>query len=142
MCPATMLAKSRTARLKGRTMKSRQIMVIGACGAIGRSLVRACCDEGVDILGVDRRRWRGIVPDGLQLQRIGLNKRPFEDLFRIYRPELVIHVGLVSSPRIDMDERYEHNVVGMQRVVRCALLRASAGLIMRTVHPILLSTPG
>lgn len=98
-------------------MTMKQMMVIGACGAVGRTLVRSYCDEGVKILGVDRRRWRGIVPDGLQLHRIGLNKRPFEDLFRIYRPELVIHIGLVSSPRIDMDERYENNVVGMQRVV-------------------------
>ncbi len=98
-------------------MSAKRKMVIGACGAIGRTLVRASCDEGVAVLGVDRRRWRGIVPDGLELHRIGLNKRPFEDLFRIYRPEVVIHVGLASSPRMSMDERYEHNVVGMQRTV-------------------------
>lgn len=95
----------------------KRILVIGACGAIGRMLVRSICDEGGTVIGVDRRRWRGMVPDGVDLHRIGLNKRPFEDLFRIFTPDAVAHVGLVSSPRISMDERYEHNVVGMQRVV-------------------------
>lgn len=98
-------------------MQAKRIMVIGACGAIGRMLVRCICDEGGEVIGVDRRRWRGMLPEGLLLQRIGLNKRPFEDLFRSFRPEVVLHVGLVSSPRMGMDERYEHNVVGIQRVV-------------------------
>jgi UDP-glucose 4-epimerase len=98
-------------------MNEGRTLVIGACGAIGRMLVRSLCDEGSKVIGVDRRRWRGMVPDGVELHRIGLNKRPFEDLFRIYHPDAVAHVGLVSSPRINMDERYEHNVVGMQRVV-------------------------
>lgn len=99
-------------------MEATHTMVIGACGAIGRSLVRSLLDEERPVIGVDRRRWRGMLPDGLELHRIGLNKRPFEDLFRLYRPRTVVHVGLVTSPRIDMEERYEHNVVGMQRVVR------------------------
>lgn len=98
-------------------MKERTVLVIGACGAIGRTLVRSYCDEGVSVIGVAPRRWRGIVPDGLRLHRIGLNKRPFEDLFRTYHPEAVVHVGLVSTPRMSIDERYERNVVGMQRVV-------------------------
>lgn len=99
-------------------MTSKPVMVIGACGAVGRILIRSLLDEERAVIGVDRRRWRGELPDGLDLHRIGLNKRPFEDLFRLYKPEKVAHVGLVSSPRISMEERYEHNVVGMQRVVR------------------------
>jgi UDP-glucose 4-epimerase len=98
-------------------MSERKILVIGACGAIGRTLVRSYCDEGTFVIGVDPRRWRGIVPDCLALHRIGLNKRPFEDLFRTYHPEAVVHVGLVSAPKISIDERYEQNVVGIQRVI-------------------------
>jgi UDP-glucose 4-epimerase len=99
-------------------MRDRTVLVIGACGAIGRTLVRSYCDEGVSVIGVDPRGWRGIVPDGLRLHRIGLNKRPFEDVFRTYHPDAVVHVGLVSTPRMGIDARYENNVVGMQRVVR------------------------
>ncbi len=98
-------------------MNTRQTLVIGACGAIGRNLVRSLCDNGEPVIGVDRRRWRGLVPDGLDLHRIGLNKRPFEDIFRQHRPKRVLHVGLVGSPRIDMSERHEHNVVGLQKTV-------------------------
>lgn len=98
-------------------MKKRPTLVIGACGAIGRTLVRSLLDEERDVIGVDRRQWKGVIPSGLELRRIGLNKRPFEEIFRLYKPEAVAHVGLVSTPKIEMDERYEHNVVGTQRVV-------------------------
>jgi UDP-glucose 4-epimerase len=98
-------------------MGTNDTMVIGACGAVGRTLVRALLDHDVPVIGVDSRRWRGVIPDGLDLHRIELNKRPFDEIFRTRRPDAVVHVGLVSSPRIDMEIRYEHNVVGMQKVV-------------------------
>ena len=98
-------------------MEHSTVLVIGACGAVGRILVRELLDRGHSVVGVDRRQWPGLVPDGLSLHRIGVDKRPFEDLFRVHKPQQVAHVGLVSSPGISMDKRYEHNVVGMQRVV-------------------------
>lgn len=97
--------------------RNERVLVIGACGGVGRLLTRSLTDDGHEVIGVDKRRWRGAVPDGVELHATGLTKRPFEDLFRRYAPGAVAHVGLVSSPRMTMEARHEHNVVGMQNVV-------------------------
>ena len=97
---------------------SDRVVVVGACGAVGRILVRTLTDEGRKVVGVDMRAWRGPQPDGLELRRTDLGKRPFEDILREHRPRHVVHAGLLSSPRMSMEARYEHNVVGMQSLVR------------------------
>ena len=51
-------------------MTSKPVMVIGACGAIGRLLIRSLLEQGRPVIGVDRRRWRGDLPDGLDFCRI------------------------------------------------------------------------
>ncbi len=100
-----------------RKSNNKRILVVGCCGSVGRPLVRALLRAGLEVVGVDGRPWPGEKPEGFDLHATHLHKRPFEEIFRRYRPSRVVHAGLVTNPHMSMESRYEHNVVSMQRIV-------------------------
>ena len=52
---------------------------------------------------------------------VSLRKRRFEDLFRTHDVRTVVHLSVVSSPRIDVEARYNHNVRGTRQVLKHCL---------------------
>lgn len=98
--------------------KQDSVLITGICGGRGRYLARELLRSGVNVIGVDRRPWPAGKPENLELHPFSLLKRPFENLFRCNKIRAVVHLGLVSNPRIDVRERYHHNVNGTRQLLK------------------------
>ncbi len=92
-----------------------QILVTGAAGALAQQVIkklRATCD----LVAVDFRE-QVYLGDDIPSYCIDFNKRVFEDLFRRYHFDGVIHLGRVQSSELTRMRRYNANVLGTQKLL-------------------------
>ncbi|MEL6177557.1 MAG: SDR family oxidoreductase [Myxococcota bacterium] len=92
-----------------------KVLVTGISSAIGRMLTRSLLQEGWEVLGIDRRPWPD-PPEGVQVFRADIRKRPAEEVFRTHRPDAVIHMATVSHFTTPFEERYRINLGGTRTV--------------------------
>src|SRR5690554_7337418 len=92
-----------------------QILVTGAAGALAQQVIkklRATCN----LVAVDFRE-QVYLGDDIPSYCIDFNKRVFEDLFRRYHFDGVIHLGRVQSSELTRMRRYNANVLGTQKLL-------------------------
>jgi UDP-glucose 4-epimerase len=92
-----------------------KVLVTGIAGALARQVALDLLAGGHEVMGLDRRPVWGL-PDDIRLFEADIRKRPAEDVFRVERPEAVVHMATVthfSSPR---EERYRINLGGTRAV--------------------------
>ncbi|HEA52650.1 SDR family oxidoreductase [Marinobacter antarcticus] len=99
------------------TTKQRKphILVTGAAGALAQQVIkrlRATCS----IVAVDARE-QVYLGDDIPSYCIDFNQRIFEDLFRRYPFDSVIHLGRISSSQLTRMRRYNANVLGTQKLL-------------------------
>jgi UDP-glucose 4-epimerase len=94
------------------TMK---ILITGVCGKLGRMVTRKLLEHGHTIYGLDRRPWPD-APRGVEMFNADVRKRPAEDVFRLKRPDAVIHMATVSHFSARAEERYRINLKGTQAI--------------------------
>lgn len=94
-----------------------KILITGISGALARMLARRLAADGHTVLGIDRRPWPD-APDGVELFRVDIRKRPAEDIFRTRRPDAVVHMATVTHFSARRDERTRINLGGTQAVWR------------------------
>ncbi len=93
-----------------------KILIPGISGAIGRRLALRLHAQGHQVAGIDLRKWPD-VPNGIRVHAVDLRKRSAEDVFRKFRPEVVIHLATVTSFVVGGgDERYRINLGGTRAV--------------------------
>ncbi|MFV8571108.1 SDR family oxidoreductase [Marinobacter sp. SBS5] len=96
--------------------KSRpQILVTGAAGALAQQVIKRLSDT-CDLVAVDFREQVDL-GDKIPSYCIDFNKRVFEDLFRRYQFDGVIHLGRVQSSELTRMRRYNANVLGTQKLL-------------------------
>jgi len=96
--------------------KSRpQILVTGAAGALAQQVIKQLNDT-CDIVAVDFREQVDL-GNKVPSYCIDFNKRVFEDLFRRYQFDGVIHLGRVQSSELTRMRRYNANVLGTQKLL-------------------------
>lgn len=91
------------------------ILVTGAAGALAQQVIerlRKTCD----LVAVDFRE-QVFLGDDIPSYCIDFNQRRFEDLFRRYRFDSVIHLGRISSSQLTRKRRYNANVLGTQKLL-------------------------
>ncbi len=97
----------------------KKILITGIAGGQGRLLAARLSGEW-QVTGVDRVDWPS-APPGVAVHVLDLRKRSFDNIFRIERPEAVVHLAFVRHFRIDPRVRHEVNVEGTGRLLRnCA----------------------
>ena len=98
------------------TKKHRpQILVTGAAGALAQQVIKKL-RKTCNLVAVDFRE-QVYLGDDIPSYCIDFNKRVFEDLFRRYHFDGVIHLGRVQSSELTRMRRYNANVLGTQKLL-------------------------
>lgn len=97
------------------TKRRPHILVTGAAGALARQVINRL-KETCDLVAVDFRE-QVYLGDDIPSYCIDFNKRVFEDLFRRYQFDGVIHLGRILSSQLTRMRRYNANVLGTQKLL-------------------------
>ncbi|WP_166259698.1 SDR family oxidoreductase [Marinobacter salicampi] len=92
-----------------------RILVTGAAGALAQQVISRLRKD-CDLVAVDFRE-QVYLGDEIPSYCIDFNKRGFEDLFRRYEFDGVIHMGRIMSSQETRMRRYNANVLGTQRML-------------------------
>ncbi|MGD8317768.1 MAG: NAD-dependent epimerase/dehydratase family protein, partial [Myxococcales bacterium] len=88
-----------------------KILITGISGTLARGVAYRLTRRGYRVIGIDRRPWPD-VPEGVEMHQADIRKRPAEDVFRISRPDALIHMATVTHFTTDTEERYRINLGG------------------------------
>jgi UDP-glucose 4-epimerase len=89
------------------------VLLPGASGALGRKVAERLAKDGHQVVGIDRRPWRGAP---VEFHELDVRKRAAEDVFRKLRPQAVVHMATVTSLALSGEERYQINLGGTRAV--------------------------
>ncbi|TBW50173.1 SDR family oxidoreductase [Marinobacter halodurans] len=95
-----------------------QILVTGAAGALAQQVINRLRDN-YQLVAVDFRE-QVYLGDDIPSYCIDFNKRVFEDLFRRFQFEGIIHLGRIMSSQETRMRRYNANVLGSQKLLNLA----------------------
>ena len=91
------------------------ILITGAAGALAQQVIEQLRDT-CDLVAVDFLE-QVYLGDDIPSYCIDFNKRVFEDLFRRYQFDGVIHMGRIMSSQLTRMRRYNANVLGTQKLL-------------------------
>ncbi|MEE2901011.1 MAG: NAD-dependent epimerase/dehydratase family protein [Myxococcota bacterium] len=92
-----------------------RILITGISGALARMLAKTLADNGHQIAGIDRRPWVD-PPKDIQVHQADIRKRPAEEVFRSFQPEVLVHMATVTHLNTRFEERYRINMNGTRAV--------------------------
>ncbi|GAB4518502.1 MAG: NAD-dependent epimerase/dehydratase family protein [Haliangiales bacterium] len=93
-----------------------KVLITGITGKMGRLVATALSEHGHEVTGIDRRPWSGC-PDSITVHQLDIRKRASEEVFRSFRPEVVIHMATVTHLTTRSNEdRYRINLYGTRAV--------------------------
>ena len=91
------------------------ILVTGACGRLGKHVVRVLHRQR-RVIGVDRRPFPD-KPKDVVHEQVDIRRKKLKDLFRAEAIEAVIHLGVMHDPRASQAEHHSWNVAGFQKLL-------------------------
>jgi UDP-glucose 4-epimerase len=96
----------------------RAVLVTGACGRLGRRLVRRLHREQ-RVISVDRRAFPDR-PADVTHHEIDIRSKRLRDIFRSGELRALVHLGVMHNPRGSAEEHQAWNVVAFQRLLEYA----------------------
>ena len=94
-----------------------KVLITGVSGGLARILAQRLLQEGLEVIGIDRRSWPD-PPKGVMVYQADVRKRPAEDVFRTQRPDAVVHLATVTHLSARQEERYRINLGGTQAIFK------------------------
>lgn len=94
-----------------------KVLITGIAGTHAQLVALRMVERGHEVLGIDVRPWAG-APRGVRIFQTDVRKRPAADVFRVHRPEVVIHMATVTHFDASTEQRYRVNLHGTQAVFR------------------------
>lgn len=91
------------------------VMVTGACGRLGKHVVRVLHRER-RVVAVDRRPFPD-KPKDVVHEMVDIRRKKLKDLFRAEPIEAVVHLGVMHDPRASSTEHHSWNVAGFQKLL-------------------------
>lgn len=91
------------------------VLVTGACGRLGKNVVRVLHRER-RVVAVDRRPFPERPKDVVH-ERVDIRRKKLKDLFRAEPIEAVVHLGVMHDPRASSTEHHSWNVAGFQKLL-------------------------
>jgi UDP-glucose 4-epimerase len=92
-----------------------KVLIPGIAGLLARKVANRLLGEGHEVIGIDPRGWPG-APEQIELHPVDIRKRAAEEVFRVHRPDAVIHMATISALVADAEERYRINLGGTRAV--------------------------
>ena len=92
-----------------------KVLITGITGALGKMVAELLTARGHTVLGLDRRPWPD-APAGITMFQADIRKRPAEEVFRVHRPDALIHMATVTHFSAPHEERYQTNLGGTRRL--------------------------
>ena len=94
-----------------------KVLITGIAGAHAQLVALRLVERGHEVLGIDVRPWQG-APRGVRIFQTDVRKRPATDVFRVHRPDAVIHMATVTHFDANTELRYRVNLHGTQAVFK------------------------
>ena len=91
------------------------ILVTGACGRLGKRVVRMHHRKR-QVIGVDRRAFPD-KPKDVVHEQLDIRRKKLKDIFRATSIEAVVHLGVMHDPRASQAEHHSWNVAGFQKLL-------------------------
>lgn len=91
------------------------IIVTGACGRLGKRVVRMLHRER-RVVAIDRRPFPD-KPKDVVHEQVDIRRKKLKDIFRAEPIEAVIHLGVMHDPRASSQEHHSWNVAGFQKLM-------------------------
>ena len=88
-----------------------KILITGISGALARSVAEGLLDRKHKVHGIDRRPWPD-APKSVKILKADIRKRPAEDVFRRWKPDVLVHMATVTHFSTSLEERYRINLGG------------------------------
>jgi UDP-glucose 4-epimerase len=95
--------------------KKPTVLITGAAGALAQQVINRL-RKTYQIVAVDFRE-QTFLSDDIACYKLDFNKRVFEDLFKTYKFDSVIHLGRIQSSEETRLRRYNANVLGTQKLM-------------------------
>lgn len=114
----TTTAKTTLTKKSASVKNKPTVLITGAAGALAQQVIQRLRDH-VQIVAVDFRQ-QTFHSDDIPSYKLDYNKRVFEDLFKTYDFDSVIHLGRIQSSEETMMRRYNANVLGTQKLMDLA----------------------
>mgnify|MGYP000002156593 CR=1 FL=1 len=95
--------------------KKQTVLVTGCAGALAQQVINRLRDK-YNIVAVDFRE-QSYLSEEIPCYKLDFNKRVFEDLFKQYKFDSVIHLGRIQSSEETKIRRYNSNVLGTQKLL-------------------------
>ncbi|MGB0646610.1 MAG: NAD-dependent epimerase/dehydratase family protein [Bradymonadia bacterium] len=92
-----------------------KVLITGASGYLARIVAQQLSATGHQVVGIDHRPWFDCPPE-IRLEKLDIRKRPTADLFRQFRPQVVIHMATETYVSATTEERYRLNLNGTQSI--------------------------
>jgi len=92
-----------------------KVLITGITGALARQVARRLLVQKHKVIGIDRRAWPDS-PKGIRVHEADIRKRPAEDVFRLTKPDAVIHMATVTHFTVRHEERFRINLGGTRTV--------------------------
>lgn len=92
-----------------------KILIVGVGGAIARQVALLLREAKHTVIGMDRRPWFE-APKDIAVHEVDIRKRAAEDVFRLERPDCVVHMATVNALSAGGEERARINLGGTQAV--------------------------
>lgn len=109
------------------------VLVTGAAGALAQQVINRLRDH-CNIVAVDFRQIT-YLSDDIPSYKVDFNKRVFEDLFRKFDFDSVIHLGRIASTEGTRLSRYTANVLGSQKLFDlCHKYGINHVIVLSTFH--------
>lgn len=98
-----------------KPIKKKTVLITGAAGSLAQQVINRLRDTH-NIVAVDFRKLT-YHSDDIPSYKIDFTKRGFEDLFKHYDFDSVIHLGRITSSEETRMRRYNANVLGTQKLL-------------------------
>jgi UDP-glucose 4-epimerase len=111
-----------------RAAPIEKLLITGIAGGLGQLIAHRLAGS-FSIVGVDRTVPTSL-PSEVRMYLHDLRKRRFEDVFRVERPDAVVHLAFVRHFRHEPTLRHEVNVLGTRRVLEYAIAHGVKRLVV------------
>ncbi len=91
-------------------------LITGISGTLARLTAKRLLSEGHEVVGVDYRHKPGDFDLDIPYYRANYNKTKIEDVFRHHPPDGVLHLGRVGNLKVQINKRFDLNVIGSAKI--------------------------